>query len=757
MARPAHRAGNLPAEATSFVGRRRELAEIRKKLATARLLSLVGPGGVGKSRLARRAATDLGRGFSAGAWLVELAEVQDPALVSNAVMAALDLRDQAATEPLSLLLAYLKDREILLVVDNCEHVLEAVAQLLSDVVAAGPGVRVIATTREPLSVSGEHVIPVPPLELPAADPAEPLQQLRQNEAVALFVERAAAASGAFELTPSNRAAVVDLCRRLDGLPLAIELAAVRTRVLSAEQILERLADRFGLLTGGTRGALPRHQTLRTTIDWSYDLLTDREQSLFRGLCVFAGRFTLDDVESICMPDALDPLASLVDRSLVIKEDARGVACYRLHETMREYAALRVRELGEEQTLDQRCAEHYRVATLATGIEARYRLPEWLEWMDLEIDNLRSVLRRCVVSKDFSRGIDIATSMGWYWITRATTEGVWWLDQFLAAGEGNSIAVAWANFMRGFLAVLQSEPAVARAPLTRAIKAGRELGLGSLVAQALSLLSITERMAGDRPASERYFEEAESAARGLQDLSSDISLLQARCLNGMFDGDPASVRLAAAEGARLARPANDSYSLEMMLLNEGFAALVMDDVDASRRLFVESLGIAHRVDDRIAQYALLDALSYHAARSGQARLAAQLLGASEATRASAGASHIGFLAPLLAQIQEVGVAALGQAKFDAEFQAGQAMSRAAAVQLALGEPARRVASPPASDGVLGRRESEVAQLVAQGLSNKQIGSRLFISERTVATHVGSILNKLGFNSRAQIAAWVSADQ
>ena len=757
MARPAHRAGNLPAEATSFVGRRRELAEIRKKLATARLLSLVGPGGVGKSRLARRAATDLGRGFSAGAWLVELAEVQDPALVSNAVMAALDLRDQAATEPVSLLLAYLKDREILLVVDNCEHVLEAVARLLSDVVAAGPGVRVIATTREPLSVSGEHVIPVPPLELPAADPAEPLQQLRQNEAVALFVERAAAASGAFELSPSNRAAVVDLCRRLDGLPLAIELAAVRTRVLSPEQILERLADRFGLLTGGSRGALPRHQTLRTTIDWSYDLLTEREQSLFRGLCAFAGRFTLDDVESICMSDALDPVASLVDRSLVIKEDSRGVACYRLHETMREYAALRVRDLGEEQALDERCAEHYRVSTLATGMEARYRLPEWLEWMDLEIDNLRSVLRRCVVRKDFSRGIDIATSMGWYWITRATTEGVWWLDQFLAAGEGNPIAVAWANFMRGFLAVLQSEPAVARAPLTRAVKAGRELELGSLVAQALSLLSITERMAGDRPASERYFAEAESAAQGLEDLSSDISLLQARCLNGMFDGDPASVRLAAAEGARLARPANDSYSLEMMLLNEGFAALVMDDVDASRRLFVESLGIAHRVDDRIAQYALLDALSYHAARSGQARLAAQLLGASEATRASAGASHIGFLAPLLAQIQEGGVAALGQAKFDAEFLAGQAMSRAAAVQLALGEPARRVAAPPANDGVLGKRESEVAQLVAQGLSNKQIGSRLFISERTVATHVGSILNKLGFNSRAQIAAWMASNE
>ena len=755
MARPGRRPGNLPAEATSFVGRRRELAELRKRLASARLISLVGPGGVGKSRLALRAATDLARAFPGGAWLVELAEVRDPALVSNTVMAALDLRDQAAVEPLPLLLTYLKDKELLLVVDNCEHLLGSVAPLLSDLIGAGSGVRVIATSREPLSVSGEHVIPVPPLELPAAETAEPLQQLRQNEAVALFLERAAAASGSFELTPANQAAVVDLCRRLDGLPLAIELAAVRTRVLSAEQILERLADRFGLLTGGSRGALPRHQTLRTTIDWSYDLLSGEEQSLFRGLCVFAGRFTLEDIEAVCAADALDLLSSLVDRSLVIKEDLRGLACYRLHETMREYAGLKLREAGEEEALDERCAEHYHVASLATGMEARYRLPEWLEWMDLEIDNFRAVLRRCVVGKDFSRGVDIATSMGWYWITRGTTEGVWWLDQFLAAGEGSPVSLAWASFMRGFLGVLQSEPEVAKGPLTRAAQAGRELELGALLSQALSLLSITERMSGDRAASERMLEQAERAARGLDDLSSNISLLQARCLNGLFDGNPESVRSAAAEGARLARPAHDSYSLEMMLLNEGYAALAMEDIDASKRLFAESLGIAHRVDDRIAQYALLDALSYHAARSGQARLAAQLLGASETVRASAGASRIGFIGPMLAEIEELAVAALGRAKFEAEFQAGQTMSRASAIQLALGEPARRAASPHASNGLLGKREGEVAQLVAEGLSNKQIGARLFISERTVATHIGSILNKLGFNSRTQIAAWLAS--
>ena len=293
MARPARRPGNLPAETTSFIGRRRELAEVRKKLARARLVSLVGPGGVGKTRLAIRIATDLARGFRDGGWLAELAEVVDPAAVSNVAMAALDLRDQAATEPLPLLLSYLRDKELLLVVDNCEHLLGAAGQLVTEMLRAAPGVRVIATSREPLSVTGEHVVPVPPLDLPPLQAGQPLAQrgqqaqptrlaqLRQNETVMLFTERAAAASGGFELTPGNQAAVVELCRRLDGLPLAIELAAVRTRVLTVEQILERLTDRFGLLTGGSRAALPRHQTLRTTIDWSHDLLADGERAVLR--------------------------------------------------------------------------------------------------------------------------------------------------------------------------------------------------------------------------------------------------------------------------------------------------------------------------------------------------------------------------------------------------------------------------------------------------------------------------------------------
>jgi predicted ATPase len=312
MAKPVRRLGNLPVEATSFVGRRRELAELRRKLGAARVVSLVGPGGVGKTRLALRAASDLARGFPGGAWLVELAEVRDPSLVGNAIMAALDLRDQAATEPRTLLRSYLADKELLLVLDNCEHLLEAAAGIVNEVVRAASGVRVIATSREPLAVAGEHVLPIPPLELPAADDGA----LPQNGAVVLFVERAAAAGGTFELTSANQAAVADVCRRLDGLPLAIELAAVRTRVLSVEQILERLSDRFSLLVAGGRAAIPRHQTLETTIEWSHDLLSDGERTLLRRLCVFAGRFTLEDAEGVCK-FGFDQLSSLVEKSLVI--------------------------------------------------------------------------------------------------------------------------------------------------------------------------------------------------------------------------------------------------------------------------------------------------------------------------------------------------------------------------------------------------------------------------------------------------------
>jgi len=769
MARAARRPGNLPAEAASFVGRRRELAEVRKKLAGARLISLVGPGGVGKTRLAIRAAADLGRGFRDGGWLVELAEVTDPALVSQALMAALDLRDQAAAEPRALLRQYLRDKELLLVADNCEHLIDAVGVLVDGLLKAAPGVRVIATSREPLSVAGEQVIPVPPLELPAPGTAEPLAQLRQNEAVLLFTERAAAAAGTFELTAANRAAVASLVRRLDGLPLAIELAAVRTRALSAEQILTRLDDRFVLLTGGSRAALPRHQTLRTTIEWSHDLLIEAERAALRRCCVFAGRFTLDDAEGVCasadLPPAqlLDVLSSLVGKSLVAKEETRGLACYRLHETMREFARLKLAEAGEAEATELQCARYYRTQCAQLAMEGRYRLLDWLAWADLEIDNIRAVLGRCRAGGgDAAAGLQVATSLGWYWITRATTEGIRWLDQFLGAGDDDPQVAGWAWFIRGFLGVLKADPAAAGAPLDAAIAAARRTDQNGLLSEALSMASIAANMAGDRAAARRLLGEADATAAilGQSYPPGLVAVLQARSLDGFFAADLGAVREAAGQGARLARETGDLYALGIMLLNLGSAALLAGDLGESEPLFAEALRIARQLDDRVAQFYLLAAFGCQAAQAGRPRLAARLIGAAEAERAGAGANVMPFLAPALTRATESAAAALGPARFAAESDAGRHLGRQAAIELALGEaPAGSDDSQaePAGLGPLAAREADVARLVAEGLTNKQIGVRLFISERTVDSHVRSILNKLGFSSRAQIAAWLTADR
>ena len=350
-------------------------------LSAARLVSLVGPGGVGKTRLAVRLATDLARGFADGGWWVSLAEVREPGQVAAALMTGLDVHDQEGTDPTQLLMSRLRDSALLLVLDNCEHLLSAAAAVVDDILRAAPQVRVLVTSREPLQVSGEYVLPVPPLGLPPAHGGLSLDQLQQNEAVSLFVERARSATGVFELTSLNHSAVAEVCRRLDGLPLAIELAAVRTRVLSPEQILARLSDRFALLTGGARAALPRQQTLRTTIDWSHDLLNPGEQRLLRRLCVFAGRFTLDDIDAVCVWDddsgpVLDQLSSLVDKSLVTRQDLGGITGFRLHETMRAYAAGKVRDAAEDHRLDDRFVEYYRTRTLdsprATSGAARSR-------------------------------------------------------------------------------------------------------------------------------------------------------------------------------------------------------------------------------------------------------------------------------------------------------------------------------------------------------------------------------------------------
>jgi predicted ATPase/DNA-binding CsgD family transcriptional regulator len=764
MARPRHRSGNLPAETTSFVGRRRELAEIRKKLASARLVSLVGPGGVGKTRLALRAAADLARGFGDGGWLVELAEVRDATLVPNAVLAAIDLRDQAGVQPLEILTSFWREKQLLLVFDNCEHVLDAAAQLVSLALRSAPNVRVIATSREPLQVTGEHVVPVAPLQLPQGDGTEPLAQVRENEAVVLFTERAAAASGTFVLTGANQTAVVAVCRRLDGLPLAIELAAVRTRVVSVEQILERLRDRFALLTGGSRAALPRHQTLRMTIDWSYDLLTPREQHVLRRLSVFAARFMLDDVESVCTDDelsasdTLELLSSLVDKSLLVKEEFGGRDCYRLHETMREYSTLKLRDEHEDDELSERCIDHYWERCVSADAEGRYRLRDWLSWVELEIDNIRAVLQHCVAHGDSLRGLDVAASLRYYWITHGTTESIRWLDLLLAVGEASSRTQVRALSLRGWLSVLQADPAAARTWLARAIATARETQQPTELAQALSIAANAENQIGNPTGASGFLDEAEAITAAISDYAATIEYVQARAVHAFFANDMDAAASTSSEGMRLSRDAGDLFYLGSMLRNVAAIALTNGDLDEANAGATEALRVARQIDDRIAEFYILAALSWRAASSGQARLAARLLGAAQTIGAGAGAKIVGPHAPFQTQAKEAATRALGAAKFEAEFEAGKRLDRQAAVRLALGESEQSEDAAVAGTeaGPLAKREVEVAVLVAKGLSNKQIAARLFISERTVATHVGHILNKLGFNSRAQIAGWISSN-
>ncbi|HLG71088.1 MAG TPA: LuxR C-terminal-related transcriptional regulator [Chloroflexota bacterium] len=765
MARPRHRSGNLPAETTSFIGRRRELAEVRKKLTTARLVTLVGPGGVGKTRLGLRAATDLGRGFADGAWLVELAEVRDGALVANAFLGALDLRDQAASTPLQILTGYLGERRALLIVDNCEHVIDAVARVVSAVLRAAPDIRVIATSREPLDVPGEQIVPIPPLALPDEDARASIEQLRQNEAVMLFAERAAAATGNFELIAANRMAVAGLCRRLDGLPLAIELAAVRTRVLAVEQILERLNDRFGLLAGGARVALPRHQTLRNTIDWSYELLTTPEQIVLRRLGAFAGRFTLEDVaavssfEDVAIGEMLDILSSLVDKSLVIKEDVQGVACFRLHETMREYGLLKSQEAGEQDLLAERCLAYYRTACMTAAATARYQLPRWLSWAELEVDNIRAVLQDCVARRDFAAGLDIAVSMRYYWLTHGTTESLSWLEQLMASGEASPETQVNACYLRGWLSVLRADAAAATPWLARAVAVARETHQLAQLAEALAMSANAENMLGDASGAERLLDEAETVAADLGDYIATIEVMQGRAVHAFFTADMDTALAISAKGVRLSHDAGDLYTLEAMLRNVGTVAIQRGDLDAAKAHFGEALRVARQIDHRFAEYFLLPAFAWQAASSGQARRAARLFGAAESVGASAGAANRGAHAGYLAEAEESARRALGEAKFAAEFEAGKRLSREEAVRFALEEreAGEAVASQGVDTGPLAKREVEVARLVAEGLSNKQIAERLVISERTAATHVGHILDKLGFNSRSQIAAWLPPER
>ncbi len=383
---------NIPIQLTSFIGRDRELAEATARLASSRLLTLIGPGGTGKTRLGLQLAADLLPSYSDGVWVAELAPVADPALVLQTVASVFGVREQLGMPVHELLIDFLREKHLLLIVDNCEHLVDACAQLIEQLLQSCPDLKIIASSREALGISGETVYRVPSLSLPGVD--EPTRAaIAECEAVQLFVERASAANPKFGLTDQNAAAIAQICRRLDGIPLALELAAARLTVFSPEQVASRLDDRFRLLTGGSRTALPRQQTLRALIDWSYDLLPDPERKLFRKFSVFAGGCTFEAAENICSEmDVLNLLTQLVNKSLVAVEDEKGGHRYRLLETVRQYARDKLLEFGEsEEARNIHFQYFYDLAeTAGPGLDGPQAL-EWVGRLASEYDNIRAAL------------------------------------------------------------------------------------------------------------------------------------------------------------------------------------------------------------------------------------------------------------------------------------------------------------------------------------------------------------------------------
>jgi predicted ATPase/class 3 adenylate cyclase len=448
---------NLPVQLTSFIGREKEVEQIRKRLEKNRLVTLTGSGGVGKTRLSIQVASELLAEFPNGVWLVELAPITDPALVAQTVCTALDVTPQGNTPALTVLTGYLKQKKILLVIDNCEHLIDASAQLCESLLHACPSLRILASSREALGIDGENAYRVPSLSLP--NPQDTLQKIGDSEAVKLFMERANASLPEFEITGANALVVAQICQRLDGIALAIELAASRVKMLNVEQIAARLDDAFRLLTGGSRTALPRQQTLRALIDWSYNLLTTEEQTALRGLSVFIGGWTLEAAESVCEnSNMLDLLTHLVDKSLVIVDYSHNdKPRYYLLETIRQYAREKLAERSETKSVRDRHFAYF--LSLAERAEPQVQGPEQLIWFDrleLELDNFRAALEWSLEAGETGAeaGLELASSLWWFSFMRTFQDQGRLLEQALRASNISTdplkranalVRLAWVNF------------------------------------------------------------------------------------------------------------------------------------------------------------------------------------------------------------------------------------------------------------------------------------------------------------------------
>ncbi|POX36797.1 LuxR family transcriptional regulator [Streptomyces sp. Ru73] len=771
-------AGGLPVEVTGFIGRAEELREIAGLLGRARLISLTGPGGVGKTRLALRTARTAQPQFPGGTCFVELSSLHDPVLLPHTVAAALGLSEQGDRDPVGLLVGYLAAKRLLLVLDTCEHLLDACAMLTDLLLRMAPGVTVLATSRQPLDVPGEFVRPITPLPT-------------DGEAVQLFAERAAAVVPGFAVTEANRTDVAAVCRRLDGMPLAIELAVVRLRVLPLRELAARLEHRFQALTGGRRGAVPRHRTLRDAIDWSHDLCTPWEQVLWRRLSVFAGDFDAEAAEAVCaggelpVEEVLEQLIGLVDKSVVLRTGTEH-ASYRLLDTLREYGAERLAASGEEA--EYRRAHFGYFAEFAERADRPFhsdRQPERLAANAGRLQNFRVALEYGTGAEDPElavRGLDLAARLWTHWITTGRLrEGARWLERGLAGVAHDCPERVEALHRLAWVRSVLGRPDEAEPCVVESRAMAERIGdrRGALYAAEFQgcLAMIQGRL-------EEAHREFDAARRGFRELG-DHDGLAITCFIQTFGaalvGDVEHAWEVSGEGLRALEAApGECWTRSYCLLYRQLALwMAHDDSRAAERdrLGREALALKLAVHDRLGAAIAMELLAWSAARAERFERAAWLLGAAHATWDRIGGARLFDVAPLLAEQAtaiERARGALGRAAYEDHHARGAVLDLAEVVAHVTQEtdvlpgapagtavePRPAVASPDgavprgrdraaARTGGLTQRERQVAALVVEGLTNREIAERLVVSKRTADAHVEHILNKLGLTSRTQI--------
>ncbi|MBF9066621.1 ATP-binding protein [Streptacidiphilus fuscans] len=754
----------LPAEVASFVGRRDELTAVAGLLTTSRLVTLVGAGGVGKTRLALRVAAGAVAAFPDGVRLVELAPLRDATLLPQSVVDALGIQEHSDRSPAEVLRDFLAERQLLLIVDNCEHLAAPCAALLEELLRTAPGLKVLATSRQPLGAAGEHLFAVSPLPVPALDRIPGPRVLCRNEAVELFRQRASAIRPGFAVTEENSATVARLVAALDGIPLAIELAAPWLRVLTLGELLDGLADRFALLDSGAVG--PRHarRTLRELMDWSYDLCSPQERLLWARLSVFSGGFDLEAAEAVCSGDGipraavLTLVAGLVDKSVLSRQETATGTRFRPLETVREYGAGRLAS-GEER-LRLRRAHRDHVLALFRRAERQWVGPEQIAWFDrlrLDHDNLRTALEFCAEEPgEAEAGLALAAHPRAYWVALGSLrEEHQWLRRLLAvagdAGDVRTRAIgldAWFTVLRGDLGLARTLLAEHRERAER-LRDAEELawaihhsavaiGLERLTAEAVPM-----------------FEEAIARHRALGNTLGVISALFELSLTESLVGDVQRGLVLSREAVAVAEAAGETFLRSYAVCAEGLALWMSGDRAAADTRLREAIRLKQPFRDRWGLTLCVQLSSWSAVEDGEYRYAAHLLGMLRALWEGLGATvlqlvpfNVGAHESYEARVRE----ALGPRAFQAAFARGAKLTLEQITTEVLRAESR--ADPSSSAHPLTRRERQVAGLVAQGRSNKEIAGQLVISLRTAENHVEHILAKLGFTSRAQIAVWAT---